>query len=129
MRLRRAIFALTLVGLLSLVYVAAVALRAASAEPVTRLTYYTPSICWDAACTTASGWSAYSIAGAAACGPGYPMWTRFRFVGTTWEGVCIDLGHPAYFHGYEIDLFVRNDNDGLYLMALLSGRDIEIIDE
>lgn len=92
------------------------------------LTYYLPSVCWDARCTTASGWSAYSITGAAACGAAFPLWTRLRFEGTEEVVTCIDRGASWHFYSTEVDLFVRSRTEGEWLVWWLWGRAVEVVE-
>jgi hypothetical protein len=92
------------------------------------LTYYEPSICWDAACTTASGWPAFVVEGAAACGAAFPLWTRLRFEGTDYVATCIDRGAPWHFYSTEVDLFVRSHAEGRWLVDWLDGRTVEVLE-
>jgi hypothetical protein len=92
------------------------------------LTWYDSSVCWDARCTTASGWSAWSIEGAAACGAAFPLWTRLRFEGTDFVATCIDRGAAWHFYSTEVDLFVRSHAEGRWLVDWLDGRMVEVLE-
>lgn len=97
------------------------------AYDVRALTYYLPNVCWDSGCTTYSGWSAYSIKGAAACGAAFPLWARLHFQGTDFTATCIDRGAAWHFSSTEVDLFVRDSSEGEWLMWYLWGRAVEVV--